>query len=61
MIVAEGIETLEQVQYLSALGCNVVQGYLFSRPVLAKHIPDLVAKIFLLTNAQGSVVPFRKG
>ena len=31
-IVAEGIETAEQASQLSALGCEMAQGYFFSRP-----------------------------
>lgn len=30
---AEGIETKEQVQYLHSIGCNMIQGYVFSKPV----------------------------
>lgn len=32
-VVAEGVETKEQVEYLKQVGCNVIQGYYFSRPV----------------------------
>lgn len=31
--VAEGIETQEQLDYLSEAGCNMVQGYIFSKPL----------------------------
>jgi EAL domain-containing protein (putative c-di-GMP-specific phosphodiesterase class I) len=31
-VVAEGVETQEQVQFLKAHGCELVQGYYFSRP-----------------------------
>ncbi len=31
--IAEGVETEEQVIALKALGCDIVQGYYFSKPV----------------------------
>lgn len=34
-VVAEGIETQEQLEYLSARGCDEMQGFLFSRPLEA--------------------------
>ena len=34
-VVAEGVETEAQRAMLQELGCNVIQGYLFSRPVAA--------------------------
>ena len=32
-VVAEGVETQEQAQFLVAHGCQVLQGYLYSRPI----------------------------
>ncbi|MDJ0705300.1 MAG: EAL domain-containing protein [Leptolyngbyaceae cyanobacterium MO_188.B28] len=37
-VVAEGIETQEQLQQLQQLGCNLGQGYLFSKPLAADKI-----------------------
>lgn len=37
-VVAEGIETMEQYEILRELGCDIAQGYLFSRPVSASEI-----------------------
>lgn len=33
MVVAEGVETKEQLDYLSKRGCNIIQGYYFSKPL----------------------------
>jgi predicted signal transduction protein with EAL and GGDEF domain len=35
-VVAEGVETAEQLMTLRQRGCDVIQGYFFSRPVDAK-------------------------
>ncbi|MFO7603787.1 MAG: EAL domain-containing protein [Gammaproteobacteria bacterium] len=32
-IVAEGVETLEELTFLSAMRCNTIQGFLFSKPL----------------------------
>jgi diguanylate cyclase (GGDEF)-like protein len=45
--VAEGVETLEQVRVLTALGCPLAQGYYFSRPVTADLIPALARTDFM--------------
>ncbi|GJD50176.1 hypothetical protein OPKNFCMD_2913 [Methylobacterium crusticola] len=41
---AEGIETPEQHRQLAALGCDEVQGYLFSRPVPVAEVRPLIAR-----------------
>jgi diguanylate cyclase (GGDEF)-like protein len=43
-VVAEGVETIEQLQQLTALGCEFGQGYLFSKPVGAAAAGALIAK-----------------
>ena len=40
--VAEGIENEDQVRQLRAMGCDIVQGYVFSRPVPARDFKELV-------------------
>lgn len=40
-IIAEGVETAEQLAYLRVFGCDQIQGYLFSRPLSPEHIPSL--------------------
>jgi diguanylate cyclase (GGDEF)-like protein/PAS domain S-box-containing protein len=41
-VVAEGVETKEQLQYLSALECDVVQGFLFSKALSVKAFEELL-------------------
>ncbi len=40
--VAEGVETLEQFHFLTRNGANVIQGFLFSRPVPAQELEELL-------------------
>jgi diguanylate cyclase (GGDEF)-like protein len=41
-VVAEGVESYEQVRYLSAHGCNEIQGYYFCKPAPAEIIETLL-------------------
>ena len=41
-VVAEGVETPEQVEHLRALGCDICQGYYFSRPLQASQFEELI-------------------
>jgi diguanylate cyclase (GGDEF)-like protein len=45
--VAEGIETVEQLEVLRLMGCRLGQGYLFSRPVAAGEFPGLLGRSLL--------------
>ncbi|MEJ9158839.1 EAL domain-containing protein, partial [Bacillus cereus] len=40
-VIAEGVETKEQVEFLSARNCYLMQGYFFSRPMAAEDIEKL--------------------
>ena len=41
-VVAEGVETEEQLTLLAAQGCEIAQGYLFSKPVAAEKITEML-------------------
>ncbi len=45
MTVGEGVETAEQAKRLHELGCDLAQGYLYSRPVEAQALPTIVASL----------------
>jgi EAL domain-containing protein (putative c-di-GMP-specific phosphodiesterase class I) len=41
-VVAEGVETLSQLEMLRSIGCDAAQGYFFSKPVPADAVKALV-------------------
>lgn len=43
-VCAEGIENEEQQRFLQAVGCHELQGYLFSKPVVAEKIDELLSR-----------------
>ena len=48
-VIAEGVETPEQLEYLTSLGCDVVQGYLFSRPLSTRSFTELLMEQLRVT------------
>jgi EAL domain-containing protein (putative c-di-GMP-specific phosphodiesterase class I) len=44
-VVAEGVETQAQRAYLGDHGCDIAQGYLFSRPVEAPVVEEMLAPV----------------
>jgi len=43
-VVAEGVETLEQMDFLKDHSCDEMQGYYFSKPIVPEQFADLLRK-----------------
>ena len=50
-VVAEGVETMRQMEVLHRLGCGTMQGYLFSRPRPAEEIEAWLDETMVQRNA----------
>jgi diguanylate cyclase (GGDEF)-like protein len=59
-VVAEGVETDAQLERLQELGCDEMQGFLFSRPVSAEHFEQLLM-LEAVSPGEGRLVGLRHG
>ncbi len=53
-VVAEGVETVEQLDMLQALSCDEIQGHLVSKAVSAKEMAVLIGRRSLLAQPRGA-------
>jgi predicted signal transduction protein with EAL and GGDEF domain/DNA-binding response OmpR family regulator len=51
-VVAEGVETIRQMEVLHRLGCRVMQGFLFAKPMPPDEIPTWLATTVLPRQAE---------
>src|SRR3984957_8401026 len=59
-VIAEGIETQEQLAFLRAHGCHEGQGYYFSRPLAPERIAPLLKTPFQPPFGNHGVIPFHQ-
>jgi diguanylate cyclase (GGDEF)-like protein/PAS domain S-box-containing protein len=56
-VIAEGVESREQIIQLTGLGCQYVQGYLLSKPVDAQAMRELIAQTHQQSLGQSPTTP----
>ncbi len=44
-VIAEGVETLEQADYMKSIGCSYIQGYLYSKPVTEDEFVEKLGQL----------------
>lgn len=42
IVLSEGVETKDQVEYLSSIGCDLAQGYFFARPMPVEEFEEYI-------------------
>jgi EAL domain-containing protein (putative c-di-GMP-specific phosphodiesterase class I) len=57
-VIAEGVETTEQLAFLQAHGCDEGQGYYFSRPATPQHFANLLEMPYQQLVVNNGVIPF---
>lgn len=43
-VIAEGVEELSQADFLKSIGCNYIQGYLYSKPLMKEDFEQVIEK-----------------
>lgn len=54
-VVAEGVETMEEVSELQSLSCDEIQGFIVSEAVVAGEMTKMILKRFLFSPALGNL------
>ena len=44
-VIAEGVETMEQADFMKSIGCKYIQGYLYSRPIPADEFLEKMSEL----------------
>ncbi|MBD5129991.1 MAG: EAL domain-containing protein [Ruminococcaceae bacterium] len=60
-VISEGVETVEQVDFLQDIECHMVQGYYFAKPMPIKEFEELWEKDIADSMPKPPVVPLTSG
>ena len=50
--IAEGVETAEQDKFMESLGCDIMQGHFFAKPMTAHNVTEVFSKTLMVTTAK---------
>ncbi len=56
-VIAEGVETAEQAEYLSRAGCRLMQGYYFARPMCSADFEELLKQMLIMSKDLDKKIP----
>ena len=54
-LVAEGVETQQQLNFIKEKGCSIMQGYLFSKPLAVEEMDNLLSEFIQVSTAPDGV------
>lgn len=49
-VIAEGVETEEQIKFLQSIGCNDIQGYYYSKPLSSEELAEYIQNYYAKNN-----------
>ena len=48
-VIAEGVESIEQADFLKDIGCDIIQGFYYSKPIPESNYTELISEKYANT------------